>query len=174
MSTPDGCKRLRPCRAAACVYLCQRHITDGPAQGQDAGRGDGQLVHAQAQEGLRQTLVRGQLAADADTAALQMRIAHRFLDRAQHSGVMRVAERRERRILPVHGQQVLRQIVRANGEEVDLPRKLPAHKDGRGRLDHDAGLIAAEALAAGAEGILRVPERGFELRELRRAGPWGT
>ena len=86
MSTPDGCKRLRPCRAAACVYSCQRHIADGPAQGQDAGRGDGQLVHAQAQEGLRQTLVRGQLTADADTAALQMRIAHRFLDRAQHSG----------------------------------------------------------------------------------------
>ena len=54
-------------------------------------------------------------------------------DRAQNGRVVRVAERGQIRVLPVHGQQILRQIVRADGEEVALGSQLV-------RDQHSAGV----------------------------------
>lgn len=144
-------------------------------QRENAGRGDGKLVHAQTQERFGQRFVCGKLTADADGAARLMRAFDGLPDRAQNGRVVRVAERGQIRVLPVHGQQILRQIVRADGEEVDLARKLAAHEHGGRRLDHHADAVWAEAFAARNEHILRIGQRLLQPVQLVRAGsPSGT
>ena len=62
--------------------------------------------------------------------------------------MMGVIESSQVGILPVAGQRILGQVVRAAGEEVHFLRQPVAHQHGRGRFDHDADLdVIAEGNA---------------------------
>ena len=107
--------RQNPLAALAGV----RHA-DGVAQGQNGARRDGELVHAEGEEGLGQGQVCAQLTADADPDAVLVGVLGHKADQAQHRGVMRVVEAAQVVVLTVTGQRVLGQIVRADAEEVGL------------------------------------------------------
>ena len=64
-------------------------------------------------------------------------------DQPQHRRMQRVEPRRELRVPAVHRERVLREVVGADREEVDVPReRVGEHGRGR-RLDHDAESTAA-------------------------------
>ena len=107
MKTEDGNARLYPdlqdtagrssASEESAFQLFQRAglgdgLADGGAEREDGGRGNGQLVDADGQEGLEQGDVRAELAADADPDAGGVGRVSRDLDRAQDGGVMRVEE----------------------------------------------------------------------------------
>ncbi len=76
----------------------------------------------------------------------------RVRDQPQHGRRELVEELRHEVVAPVHGERVLRQVVRADGEEVHVRRKPGGHeRDGR-HLDHDADRdVVGDGVALGAE-----------------------
>ena len=58
-------------------------------------------------------------------------------DRPEDGGVERVLELRERGVRAIGGQDVLRQVIRADAEELDPAGQLGGHEGGRRDLDHD-------------------------------------
>ena len=106
-------------------------------------RRNGKLVDADRQERFGQRKIRAELAADADPDAVLVRIVAHHLEEAQHRGMMRVEEAPEVVVLAVARKRVLRQVVRAAGEEVDFFCKPVGDDRRRGRLDHDTDLDRA-------------------------------
>lgn len=129
----------------------------------------------QTQERFGQRFVCGKLTADANAAPRLMRAFDGLSDRAQNGRVVRVAERGQIRVLPVHGQQILRQIVVPMEKKSTSPASSAAHEHGGRRLDHHADAVWAEAFAARNEHILRIGQRLLQPVQLVRAGsPSGT
>ena len=80
--------------------------------------------------------------------------------------MQRPVERRHVGVRAIHGQPVLRQVVRADREEVRLGRQAVGEQRRRGHLDHDAELRNARQTAA-RRGLLEQAPGGLQLRERR-------
>ena len=103
-------------------------------------------------------------AASSPQTATSMPITGRAADLAdqpQHPRVERIGQRCDRVVPALGGQRVLREVVRADAEEVDVRRDRPRLERERRHLHHDADLEARRRVA---------PDRSDRLVE-HRPGP---
>src|SRR3954467_14532622 len=82
-----------------------------------------QLVDAEADENRHRLRIAGHAAAPAGPLAGVVGGAHGLIDQPQHRRMQRVGARGQFRMSAVHGQRVLRQVVAANREKINLPRE---------------------------------------------------
>ena len=107
--------RARARRRARPVAVAQCGLDRG-----DPARGHAQLAHAEPGEQHRGVGVAGELAADADPAAVRLGGRDDAAISARTGGRRAVEQRRERRVAALGRHRVLGEVVGADGEEVDL------------------------------------------------------
>ena len=118
----------------------------------DLARRHGQGLHAQADKDERQERVAASLAAHADGLAGGFAAAAGLADHGQHGWLPRGKQVCKLALHTVCGHRVLRQVVGADGGEVDLFQHLPGADGRSGGLDHDTDLFQA-----GRSSALREP-----------------
>ena len=114
----------------------------------DRRRGRRQRRHPEADQHARQQRIGRGLTADADGLVHRDAGLDRHRDERQHRGLPRIGERREFGRHPVGGHRVLRQVVGADRQEVDVLEDPVGQQRGRGHLDHHAGREAVRTRPA--------------------------
>ena len=110
-------------RASESIQLVRRRLAeiraaDDLPQRKNALRVDGQLVDAHAEEGLGQSLVSTELAADADPDAVSVSGVDGRLDGAEDCRMVGIQERLQLRVLTVDRQSVLGQVVGSDSARI--------------------------------------------------------
>src|SRR5207247_1419050 len=86
------------------------------------GRCNRQRLEAEPDQQERRQRLRGHLATHTRGLACSARRVRHDLEEPQHAGIVRREALSEPRVTAVHGQRVLREVVRADGEKVRLRR----------------------------------------------------
>ena len=112
---------------------------DGVLDRGDGGRAHAELLHSQPDEERGCRGLAADLAAQRDSNARSRGFGD-SRDEAEHRGVDRVCEVGDRCVAAFGGQGVLREVVRADAEEVDMGCDRPGHEGESGDLDHHTDL----------------------------------
>src|SRR5205085_8029160 len=96
-------------------------------------------VNAEPEQNRNAVRIACDTAADADPFSRGMCPFHRVRNEMQHTGTESIDLRRELWMTAVHCERVLRKVVRSDGKEIGLARKLRGHDRGGGNFHHDAG-----------------------------------
>ena len=102
-----------------------------------------ELAHSETQQYRHGQSIRGHAAADGDHLAGGGAGARSGRDEFEHRRMQGIGAAREFRMATIHGQSVLRQIVAADGQEIDFADETGRQERRGGSLDHRAQLDAA-------------------------------
>jgi hypothetical protein len=104
----------------------------------DRARDDAERIDAEREKRDGELRPRRHLAADAHRPLDGAGLHDDTADHAENRGMIRILRRRKPRVFPIDDERVLRQVVGADGEEVDLGRQIGDQLDRGRRLEHGA------------------------------------